>query len=82
MFNKLEHKQVANIRPVGQIWPSTLFYPAQHLHLVAVLTSCLTIKELLHLYSPKITFSALKATMRLMWPLVKISLTLLTESMN
>ena len=23
--------QVANTRPVGRIWPSTLFYPAQHL---------------------------------------------------
>ena len=27
------------------------------------------------MYSPKMTFSPLKATVRLMWPLVKMSLT-------
>ena len=45
------------------------FYPA------AVPSTRLIIKEQLHLYSPKITFGPLKATMRLMWPLVKMSLT-------
>ena len=62
--------------------------PALHLvlsarHLVptqaAVPSSRLTVKEQLHLYSPEITFSPLKATMRLMWPLVKVSLTPLSQ---
>ena len=37
--------------------------------------SSVTVKEQLHLYSPKITFGHLKATTRLMWPPVKMSLT-------
>ena len=45
------------------------FYPA------AVLSSLPIVKEQLHLYHPKITFGPLKATSRLMWPLVKMSLT-------
>ena len=40
--------------------PAPCFYPA------AVLSSRLTVKEQLHLYSPNITFSPLKATLRLM----------------
>ena len=73
---------MANTRPSGQIRPSTLFYPAQHLvstwrqHLV----SLPLVKEQLHLYSPKITFSLLKATLRLMLPLVKMSLTPLSRA--
>ena len=42
--------------------PAPCFYPA------AVPSSRLTIKESLHVYSPKITFGPLKATVRLMWP--------------
>ena len=39
------------------------------------LSSRLTTKEKLHLCSPKITFSPLKATARLMWPPVEMNLT-------
>ena len=49
--------------------PAPCFYPA------AALSSGLTVKEQLHLYSPKSTFGPLKATARLMWPPVKMSLT-------
>ena len=49
------------------------FYPA------AAPSSLPLVKEQLHLCSPKITFSPLKATMRLMWPLVKMSLTPLVQ---
>ena len=42
------------------------FYPA------TAPSSLLLVKESLPLYSPKITFGPLKATARLMWPLVKI----------
>ena len=49
------------------------FYPA------AVPSSCLTVKAQLHLYSPNITFGPLKATARLIWPPMKMSLTPLTE---
>ena len=49
--------------------PAPCFYPA------AALSSRLTVKEQLHSYSPTITFSPLKATARLMWPRVKMSLT-------
>ena len=45
------------------------FYP------MAVPSSLPLVKEQLHLCSPKITFSTLKATERLVWPLVKMSLT-------
>ena len=63
--------------PAGRIRPSTLFYPAQHLVSTpgSGPSSLPLVKEQLHLYSPKITFSLLKATARLMWPLVKMSLT-------
>ena len=44
------------------------FYPA------AAPSSLPLVKEELYLYSPKITFGALKATVRLMWPLVNMSL--------
>ena len=53
--------------------PVPCFYPA------AVLSSCLTVKEQLHLYSPKIMLGPLKATTRLMWPLMKMSLTPLLQ---
>ena len=53
--------------------PTPCFYP------VAAPSSFLLLKEQLHLYSPKITFSFLKATARLMWPLVKMSLTPLIQ---
>ena len=70
--------QVANTRShpafhVVLCSPAPCFYPA------AVPSSHLTIKEQLHLHSPKITFGPLKATARLMWPLVKISLTALSQ---
>ena len=45
----------------------------------AALSSHLTVKEQLHLYSPNITFGPLKATARLMWPLVKMRLTPLVQ---
>ena len=48
--------------------------PTPCFYLVAAPRSCLTVKEQLHLYSPKITFGPLKATTRL-WPPVKMSLT-------
>ena len=44
-------------------------------YLAAAWSSHLTVKEQFHLYSPKITFGPLKATVRLMWPPVKMSLT-------
>ena len=47
--------------------PPPSFYPA------AAQSSQLTIKEELHLYSPEITFGPLKATERLMGPLVEMS---------
>ena len=59
--------------------------PNQGLHLVlsglapcfylAVLSSLPLVQEQLHLYSPKIKLGPLKATARLMWLLVKMSLT-------
>ena len=49
--------------------PAPCFYPA------AAPSSVPLVKEQLHLYSPKDTFGLLKATARLMWPLVKMSLT-------
>ena len=49
--------------------PAPYFYPA------AALSSLPLVKEYLHLYSPKITFGPLKATVRLVWPPVKMSLT-------
>ena len=49
--------------------PSTLFYPA------AALSSLPLVKEWLHLYSPTIILGPLKATVTLLWPLVKMSLT-------
>ena len=62
-------------KAVGRIPPSTSFYVAPCFSPVAVPTSRLTVKEQLHLYSPKIIFGPLRATSRLMWPLVKMSLT-------
>ena len=53
--------------------PAPCFYPA------AAPSPCLTVKEQLQSYSPKITFSPLKATVRLMWPPVKMSLALRTS---
>ena len=47
--------------------PAPCFYPA------AAPSSHLTVKEQLHLYSPKTTFGPLKATRRLMQPPVKMS---------
>ena len=51
------------------IWPGTLFLPGSSS------SSMPLVKAWLHLYSPKITFGPLKATARLMWPPVKMSLT-------
>ena len=68
--------QVANTRPTGRIWPFTLFYLSWHL--VSTWWQCQVPcpqLEQLHLNSPKITFSPLKVTARLMWPPVKMSLT-------
>ena len=53
---------MTNTRPKGGTKPSTLFYPA------AVLSSRLTVKEKIHVYSPEITCGPLKATVRLLWP--------------
>ena len=50
-------------------------------YLVAAPSSHLTVKEYLHLYSSKMTFGPLKATSRLMWPPVKMSLTPCTRQM-
>ena len=52
-----------------------LFGPAPCFYPVAVRSSLPLVKEQLHLWSPKITFGPLKATTRLMWPPVKMSLT-------
>ena len=49
--------------------------PAPCFYLAAALSSFPLVKEELHLYSPKMTFGPLKATVRLMWPPVKMSLT-------
>ena len=43
---------MANTRPMGHIQPSTLFYPSQTLFL----PGSETVKEKLHVYSPKTTF--------------------------
>ena len=51
-------------------------------HLVAVPSFLLLVKEELHLYRPEITFGPLKATTRLMWPPVKMSLMPLHEMVN
>ena len=51
--------------------PAPCYYPA------AAPSSRLIVKESLHLHSPKITFSPLKATVRLMWPPVKMGVALL-----
>ena len=55
--------------PQAKSGPAPCFYP------VAAPSCHLTVKELLHVYSPKVTFGPLKATVRLVWPPVKISLT-------
>ena len=68
----IEHlwSQVANTRPPpGFILPTTWFLPGHSAQLLA------PVKEELYLYSPKSTFGPLKATLRLMWPLMKMSLT-------
>ena len=49
--------------------------PAPCFYLAAAPSSLPLVKEQLHLYSPKITFGPLKATARLMWPPMKMSLT-------
>ena len=67
--------QVANTRPMGRMRPSALFYPAPCFYLEVAPSSLPLVKEQLHVYSPKIAFGPLKATTRLMWPLVKMSLT-------
>ena len=69
--------QVANTRPEGRIWPSTLFFsgPAPCFYPAAAPSSLPLVEKQLYLYGPKITFSPLKATARLMWPPVTISLT-------
>ena len=55
---------------------STLFHPPQHLiSSISSVSAELTVKEQSHVYSPKVTLGPLKATARLMWPLVKMSLT-------
>ena len=51
------------------IRPGTLFLPSGSTELLDPSSG------VLHLYSPKITFGPLKATTRLMWPQVKMSLT-------
>ena len=48
MFSTLavhSRAQVANTRPVGQIWPSSLFYPAPCFYLAAAPSYHLTVKE-------------------------------------
>ena len=61
--------------PWAESGPPPCFYPA-------ALSSHLTVKEQLHLYSTKITFGPLKATPRLMWPPVKMNLTPLIQSIE
>ena len=54
--------------------PACFIQPAPCFHQVATLSSGLTVKGS-YIYSPKITFGHLKATSKLMWPQVKMSLT-------
>ena len=61
--------QVQTQGPRAQSGPAPCFYP------VAAPSPPLTVKEQLPLHSPKVTFGLLKATARLMWPPVKMSLT-------
>ena len=49
--------------------------PTSCVYLAAAPSSLPLVKEELHFYSPKTTFSPLRATVRLMWPPVKMSLT-------
>ena len=56
--------------------PATCFY------LAAAPSSHLTVKEQLHVHSPQVTFGPLKATARLMWPPVKMSLTPLSYTIQ
>ena len=56
------------------IRPAPCFYPG------AVPSSYLTVKEQLHVYSPKIALGPLKAAARLLWPRVKMSLTPLIQA--
>ena len=76
----------ANTRPgVGWIRPAlhlVLSHPAPCFCLAAVPSSRWTVKEQLHVHSPNITFGPLKAMARLMWPLVKMSLTPLLYIVN
>ena len=66
--------RVANTRPTGRIRPPILFFwLAPCFYLAAAPSSLPLVKEWLHVYSPKIIFGPLKATSRLMWPPVKMS---------
>ena len=75
VFDGLEHRWQTQVPkaesgpPPCFIWPSTLFLPGRSA------SSLPLFKEQLHLYSPKIKFSPLKANVRLMLSLVKMSLT-------
>ena len=51
--------------------------PAPPFYLVAAPSPRLTVQEQLHVHSPNVSVGPLKATARLMWPPVKMSLTAL-----
>ena len=67
-WNRLGHRWQTQ-GPGAESSPPPCFYP------VAAPSSLPLVKEKLGVYSPKITFGPLKATTRLMWPPVKMSLT-------
>ena len=68
--------QVQTQGPWAETGPLPCFIcPAPCFYLAAAPSSLPLVKEQLHSYSPKITFGPLKATARLMWPPVKMSLT-------
>ena len=78
---KIENFQINNLtlhlQELHHRWQTQGLRPNPDLHLVLsgpAPSSRLTVKEQFHLYSPKMTFGPLKATTRLMWPPVKMSL--------
>ena len=62
--------------------PPCFICPSPRFYLAAAPSSLPLVKEQLHLCSLKITFGPLKATARLMWPPVKMSLTSLLQRVS
>ena len=77
--NIIDHRWHTQSRGLNLAFHLVLSGPAPCFYLVVAPSSHLTVKEELHVYSPKITFGPLKATTRLMWPPERMSVTPLKQ---